>query len=638
MKEFTQSLRLSPSEIPNRIYGVDNWGSGYFDVSEQGYLTVHPTKNPLMGVEIYTLVQILAQRKVKSPFLLRFPQILDTQINELHEAFRNSITEYNYGAQHRGVFPMKVNQKRSVVERLMTAGHRYEYGLEVGTKAELAAALTISIHPKALLICNGVKDRRYLEWALGSAKIGKNPVVIMEEVTDLKKIAEVSNAMDIHPYLGIRVRVFSRGAGKWEESGGETSKFGINTIQLLDCLKLASDEGMARQLRMLHFHIGSQITDIRRIKNAIKEAARVYAKVYKMDFPIEYLNVGGGLGVDYDGSRTASDCSVNYSMQEFANDIVYTINEICESENVPPPTIVTESGRALTAHHAMFITNVIRTQNPGLGGTEINPSKVDSEVVEEMTDLYKDINPKNFREYYHDALQNREELQSLFNLGYLNLQNRAQGEWLFWQICRKAIKYSRTMKARPEEFIDLENILASKYICNFSVFQSAPDSWALDQLFPIIPITRLTEEPTERATLCDITCDSDGQIDKFVDLRDVKQALELHGVNVDPYYLGIFLVGAYQESLGMNHNLLGSANEVHLLVDDTGRPHIDKIIRGETLGQVLEAAGYSHQDLTDNFSRMAQNAEAQFKITRQERESFCESYLETLKSYTYLED
>jgi len=638
MKEFTQSIRLSPSEIPDRIYGVDNWGGGYFDVSEQGYLTVHPTKNPLMGVEIITLVQILAQRKVKSPFLLRFPQILDTQINELHEAFRNSIAEYNYGSQHRGVFPMKVNQKRSVVERLMTAGHRYEYGLEVGTKAELAAALTISIHPKALLICNGVKDRKYLEWALGASKIGKNPIVIMEEVNDLKKIAEVSRAMDIRPNLGMRVRVFSRGAGKWEESGGETSKFGINTIQLLDCLKLASDEGMARQLRMLHFHIGSQITDIRRIKNAIKEAARVYAKVYKMDFPIEFLNVGGGLGVDYDGSRTASDCSVNYSVQEFANDIVYTIKEICESENVPPPTIVTESGRAVAAHHAIFITNVIRTQNPGLGGTEINPSRVDSEVVEEMTDLYKDINPKNFREYYHDALQNREELQSLFNLGYLNLQNRAQGEWLFWQICRKVIKYSRTMKARPEEFIDLENILASKYICNFSVFQSAPDSWALDQLFPIIPITRLTEEPTERATVCDITCDSDGQIDKFVDLRDVKQALELHGVNADPYYLGIFLVGAYQESLGMNHNLLGSANEVHLLVDENGRPHIDKIIRGETLGQVLEDAGYNYQDLTENFNRITQNAEDQSKITRQERESFYESYLDTLKSYTYLED
>ena len=638
MKEFTQSLRLSPSEIPNRIYGVDNWGGGYFDVSEQGYLTVHPTKNPLMGVEIFTLVHILAQRKVKPPFLLRFPQILDTQIKELHEAFRNSIAEYNYEAKHRGVFPMKVNQKRSVVERLMAAGHRYEYGLEVGTKAELAAALSISIHSNALLICNGVKDRKYLEWALAAAKIGKNPVVIVEEVTDLKKISEVSTAINISPNLGVRVRVFSRGAGKWEESGGETSKFGINTIQLLDCLKLATDKGLARQLKMLHFHIGSQITDIRRIKNAIKEASRVYAKVFKMGFPIEFLNVGGGLGVDYDGSCTASDCSVNYSMQEFANDIVYTINEICQSENVPPPTIVTESGRAVAAHHAMFITNVIRTLNPGLGGTEINPSKVDSEVVVEMTEIYKDINPKNFREYYHDALQNREELQSLFNLGYLNLQNRAHGEWLFWQICRKAIKYSRSMKERPEEFIDLENILASKYICNFSVFQSTPDSWALDQLFPIIPITRLTEEPTERATLCDITCDSDGQIDKFVDVRDVKQALELHGVNADPYYLAIFLIGAYQESLGMNHNLLGSVNEVHLLVDDSGRPHIDKIVRGETLEQVLDVAGYNSEDLKDNFRNIARRAEAQSAITNKEMESLCKSYSEILGSYTYLED
>ncbi len=638
MKELTQALRLSPSEIPDRVYGVQNWGGGYFGVSEQGCLTVHPTRNPLMGVEIISLIQTVLQRKITPPFLFRFPQILDTQIKEFHEAFRNSIAEYNYGAKHRGVFPMKVNQKRRVVERLMAAGHRYEYGLEVGTKAELAAALTLACHPNALMICNGVKDRRYLEWAMNAVKIGKNPVIVIEEVSDLKKIEEVANTLDMRPALGIRVRVFSRGAGKWEESGGETSKFGINTIQLLDCLKLAADQGQTKYIKMLHFHIGSQITDIRRIKSAIKEAARVYAKVYKMGFPVEYLNVGGGLGVDYDGSRTASDCSVNYSVQEFANDIVYTINEICLSENVPCPTIVTESGRAVTAHHAMFVMNVIRTLNPGLGGTEVDPSRVDSEVVREMMDLHKDINPKNFREYYHDALQHREELQSLFNLGYLNLQNRAHGEWLFWEICRKAIKFSRSMKERPEEIADLENILASKYICNFSVFQSTPDTWALDQLFPIIPVVRLNEEPTERATLCDITCDSDGQIDKFVDLRDVKQSLELHAVNSDTYYLAIPLIGAYQESLGMNHNLLGSANEVQILVDDAGRPHLDKVVRGASLGQVLGTAGYDQQSLIEGFRQMATAAEAQSKITAEQRESLSQAFQATLESYTYLED
>jgi len=638
MKESSQILRLSPSKIPHRIYGVENWGAGYFGVSEQGCLTIHPTRNPLMGFEVITIIQSLVQRKIPSPFLFRFPQILDNQIKEFHEAFRNSIAEYNYGARHRGVFPMKVNQKRSVVERLMTAGHRYEYGLEVGTKAELAAALTLSIHPNALLICNGVKDRRYLEWAMLSTKLGKNPIVVIEEVSDLKKIAEMCLALNARPTLGIRVRVFSRGTGKWEESGGETSKFGINTIQLLDCLKLADDQQLSRHLKMLHFHIGSQITDIRRIKSAIKEAARVYAKVRKMGYPIEYLNVGGGLGVDYDGSRTASDCSVNYSVQEFANDIVYTINEICQSENVPPPMIVTESGRALAAHHAMFVTNVIRTLNPGLGGSDVDPSKVDSEVVLEMMSLYKDINPKNFREYYHDTLQHREELQSLFNLGYLNLQNRAQGEWLFWEICRKAIKFSRSMKERPEEFYDLENILASKYICNFSVFQSTPDAWALDQLFPIIPVNRLNEEPTERATLCDITCDSDGQIDKFVDLRDVKQALELHGVNSEPYYLAIPLVGAYQESLGMNHNLLGSANEAHILVDDAGKPHLDKVIRGESLRQVLAGAGYDAQILEEGIRQAAKSAEGQGKVTVEEREALVGSFMSALSSYTYLEE
>jgi arginine decarboxylase len=638
MKEWSSNLRLSPSEIPNRIYFVENWGAGYFGVSEQGCLTVHPTRNPLMGVEITSLIQMISQRKVTPPYLFRFPQVLDTQIKEFHEAFRSSIAEYNYGAKHRGVFPMKVNQKRSVVERLMAAGHRYEYGLEVGTKAELVAALTLSLHPNALLVCNGVKDRRYLEWAMMSAKIGKNPVVVLEEISDLKKIEEVSTALGTKPMLGVRVRVFSRGAGKWEESGGETSKFGINTIQLLDCLRLASDRDFARQLKMLHFHIGSQITDIRRIKNATKEAARVYAKVYKMGYPIEFMNVGGGLGVDYDGSRTASDCSVNYTVQEFANDIVYTINEICLSENVPPPTIVTESGRALTAHHAVFITNVIRTLNPGLGGTEIDPAKVDSEVVRELMDMHKEINQKNFREYYHDALQRREELQSLFNLGYLNLQNRAHGEWLFWEICRKSIRFSHTLKERPEEFSDLENILASKYICNFSVFQATPDAWALDQLFPIIPVSRLNEEPTERATLCDITCDSDGQIDKFVDLRDVKQALELHSVNSEPYYLAIPLVGAYQESLGMNHNLLGCASEAHFLVDDTGRPHLDKVVRGESLGQVLSGAGYDPGSLMEVFQQLAKAAEAGTRITSEERAALTDAYQAALDSYTYLED
>ncbi len=638
MKEQTQALRLSPSEIPNRIYGVSNWGSGYFGVSEQGCLTVHPTRNPLVGVEVASLINTLTQRRVSFPVLMRFPQILDTQIKAFHEAFRNSIAEFGYPAKHRGVFPMKVNQRRSVVERLMAAGYRYEYGLEVGTKAELAAALTLTLHPDALLVCNGVKDRRYLEWAIQSSKTGKNPVIVLEEVSDLPKTDEMSTALGIRPTLGIRVRVFSRGAGKWEESGGETSKFGINTIQLLDCLRLANEHQMARQIKMLHFHIGSQITDIRRIKSAIKEAARVYAKVFKMGYHVEYLNVGGGLGVDYDGSRTASDFSVNYSVQEFTNDIVYTINEICQSENVPQPTIVTESGRAVTAHHAVFVMNVIRMLNPGLGGSEISPSKVDSEVVREMMDLFNDINPKTFIEYYHDALQHREELQSLFNLGYLNLQNRAQGEWLFWQICRKAIKFSRSMKARPEEFADLENILASKYICNFSVFQSAPDTWALDQLFPIIPVTRMNEEPTERATLCDITCDSDGQIDKFVDLRDVKQALELHGVNADPYYLAIPLVGAYQESLGMNHNLLGSANEAHFLVDDAGRPHLDRVVRGASLAHVLAAAGYATQDLTEGFRKAVEAAEDQSKMPAEERERLVDAYESTLDAYTYLED
>ncbi len=557
------------------LYGIDSWGASYFGISEEGHLTVHPTAEPTHSVSLAELAADLRRRGLTTPILLRFPQILKTQVRNLVGSFRKAITEYEYKADYRPVFPIKVNQQWSVVSELLEAGRTHGLGIEVGSKPELLAALAIDLPPGALLICNGFKDNSYLSLAALGRRMGKNVFVVVEKPYELHGIAQIARDRKTNPLIGIRVRLHARGSGKWEKSGGHTSKFGLNTAQLLDAILYLKKNRLLDCLKMFHFHIGSQITEIRRLKNAFKEAARIYAKARRMGIDVEYLNVGGGLGIDYDGSKTSSDASVNYSMQEYANDVVYTVKDVCENENVPVPHIVSESGRAMVAYHSVLILDARAEIEGAAGSVRLKPSSKDPQVVGELIDILRSINVKNYREFYHDAVEHRDEMISLFNLGMLTLQERAKGEAAFWEIASKAVRYSKTQKFMADEFVDLEKQLVDKLVCNFSVFQSMPDHWALDQLYPVVPVQRLREKPDHRVTLVDITCDSDGEIDKFVDLKDIKEALEVHHLDSEePYYLAGLLLGAYQDTMGDLHNLFGSVNEAHVLVDDEGRVHI----------------------------------------------------------------
>ena len=628
----------SAVNLIGKIYGVDNWGFDYFFINGKGNLAVAPSKNRALSIDLLEVVGALTKRQLSTPILLRFPQILDERMTAIHEAFRNAIREFQYGSRHLAVYPIKVNQKSEVVQRLVQAGFRYQYGLEVGSKAELMAACAMSLADDALVVCNGWKDDLYLRAAIGAERLGKKTVVVVEDPEDLELTMRLGAEMDIEPRLGVRVKLYSRGSGKWEESGGEFAKFGMGTIALVNTLQTLRRLGKPSSLQMLHFHIGSQITNIKRAKQAVKEAARVYAKVRKMGFPVQYLNVGGGLGVDYDGSKTASEFSVNYSVQEFANDVIYVVKDVCDNEDVPEPTIVTESGRAMVTYHSLLVTDVKKVIEPGGSGSySLGDIRTKSEPVLELIDLARDINAKNFREYYHDAIQHRDDLNSLFELGYLDLEDKAKGEWLFWQVCRAAAKLSRTMKQRPEEFDDLDKLLSAKYICNFSMFQSMPDFWAFDQLFPIMPIHRLHEVPTERGVLCDITCDSDGAVDKFVDLKDVKEALELHPLREgEPYYLGILLLGAYQETLGDLHNLFSIVTEANVIVTEDGRMLIDHLIRGDNVQEVLEDTGYDAGALKEAITTQLSRRRAQGTISENDEEQFLATISQVFNDYTYL--
>jgi len=619
------------------IYGVENWGFGYFSINEKGRLTVSPLRIPRLSIDLLQVVEQLAEEHAP-PFLLRFPQILDDRLAEIHQAFRRAVKEFAYPARHLGVYPVKVNQKADVLERLVASGRKYDYGLEVGSKAELIAALAAPTTPRSLIICNGLKDEAFLRSAVLAEKLGKRAIIVAEDLEDVLAALETGDRLGVRSEVGIRVKLYSRGSGKWEESGGEFAKFGMSAVTLVSALKELERRGQADRLRMLHFHIGSQITDIRRAKQAFKEAARVYAKVRQMGFDVEFLNVGGGLGVDYDGSKTASEFSVNYSVQEFANDVVYSIGEVCASEEVPCPTVVTEAGRAMTAYHAVLVSDVKKVIRPG-GGAEydLDAMESDAEPVRELLYVARNINAKNFREFYHDALEDRGDLNKLFDLGYLSLEDKARGEWLFWRICREAVRLSRAMKHRPEEFEELDKLLASKYVLNFSMFESLPDFWAFDQLFPIMPIHRLNEPPTERGVLCDVTCDSDGAVDRFVDVRDVKETLELHPLKEgEPYYLACLLIGAYQETLGDMHNLFGEANEASVSVDEKGRVTVDKIIRGDSVRQVLEYTGQDADALRESLARQLARRKDEGLISDEEEYEVLASASLALDDYTYL--
>jgi arginine decarboxylase len=619
------------------LYGIPYWGKGFFAVSEEGDLLVRPTREPSRSAALKQIVDEVALRGITTPMIIRFPQILSAAVANLNDAFARAIAEYGYEGVFRGVFPIKVNQKRVVVEHIIEAGRRYGYGLEAGSKPELLAAIAADLTPESIITCNGYKDDTFIRMALNAVRMKKKVVLILEKVSELERILSVARLRGVRPLLGMRSKLYARGSGKWAKSGGESAKFGLTTPEMLEAVKILKSKRMLDCLTMLHFHIGSQITDIRKIKEAIREAGRVYAKLRAQGVPIQYLNLGGGLGVDYDGSKTAFDSSMNYSVQEYANDVVYTVKQICEEEKVPAPTLVTESGRAVTAYHSVFVTNVLDVADRIEQGRRVNVSPADSTVLQELAAISSTVNAKNLRESYHDALQYKEELFTLFNLGHLSLEDRSKGEVLFWQICEKIHRDLKTLKEIPEEFEDMETMLADKYVLNFSVFQSLPDVWAIDQLFPILPIHRLNERPAELGTLADITCDSDGKIEKFIDLRDIKETLPLHGLrNGDPYYVGVCLMGAYQDVLGDLHNLFGEAHEVLVTVDEEGKTRIDDVLPGESCERVLEYMNYDKTEILDSIGKQLRRVAGR-PLKKDELQAIYKEFEGVFPKYTYLE-
>ncbi|HLL73483.1 MAG TPA: biosynthetic arginine decarboxylase [Pyrinomonadaceae bacterium] len=624
-------------------YGIENWGAGYFGINRKGNLIVHPSDTDTKSsADLKEIIDDLQRRGISTPVLLRFPQLVTAQVRKLQRAFRNAIREFEYQGTHMCVYPMKVNQQRAVVEEYLREGARYDFGLEAGSKAELYAAIGLDQPSDSLLVLNGFKDEEFIELAFIAARAGKRVVIVIEKMSELGHILRLAERFEEAqegnlPLVGLRVKLYSKGSGRWEKSGGEAAKFGLTTTEMLEVIRVLQDEKRIEMLRLLHFHIGSQLTDIKRIKNAMKEAARVYAKIYQMKVPIELLDVGGGMAVDYDGSKTAFDSSANYNSQEFANDVIYTIKQVCDDENVPHPTVIQESGRYLSAYHSILVTNVLEEVETVV--EDITPIEIDADdpqVVTELGDLRKSISIKNYREYYHDALEHRDEMFTLFNLGLISLEDRAKGEVLFWDVCERADKYAQQAEYVSEEFDELRRLSRAKYLTNFSVFRSAPDHWALDQLFPIVPIHRLNKPPTAYATLCDITCDSDGVVDKFVDLHDVKQVLELHPlIEGEPYYLAILLVGAYQEVMGNNHNLFGTPNEAHIHIDEDGYL-IKKVLRGTTVGEAVESARYEPGQLHDSFRRQVAQRIKQGELTEAEGAQLAEFYESRVGAYTYL--
>ena len=618
------------------LYGIQHWGSEYFSVNTNGEVVcafpeAQPATTPLQEI-----IARLEEQRISTPVVLRFPQIIAHQLNKLAGAFQAAIKEFGYQKDYIPAYPIKVNQKKEVVRDVLHFGDPYQVGLEVGSKAELAVALALTRNRQSPVICNGVKDTDYLKLALIGKQIGKRVFIVSESLFELHSLIELSQRLGMRPFIGLRLKLAARGSGKWEKSSGDLSKFGFTTTDLLKCIRLLQEADMLDCLSLLHFHIGSQVTEIRRVKYAVKEAARTYAKLRQICPQLHYLDVGGGLGIDYDGSRTASESSVNYSVQEYANDIIYSIKEVCESEEVEEPTVLTETGRMIAAPHAMLVFNAVDEIALSNGPVHVEDHGGKPEVIQEMYDIYTGTNAKNYREYYHDILEQREEMFSLFNLGYLSLEDRGLGQELFWGTCERALKFAKSVKHMPEEFEDLEQRLAHKFICNFSVFQSIPDSWALEQLFPIMPIHRLNEVPDRRGYLADLTCDSDGKVDNFVDLRNIKEYLELHRLNGEPYYLGVFFTGAYQDVMGDYHNLFGHVHDVSVVVDENGAARITNITPGQTVEDVLSVFRYEREELLAEFCSRIHEGPARNGRPTESEENLIREYEAILGSYTYL--
>ena len=619
-------------------YGFKRWGCGYFNINEAGNLAVTPRGAGNGTIDMRELIDELTGRGIQLPILLRFSDILRARIELICGAFNGAIKEYGYTGQYRGVYPIKVNQNRTVVEEIIEYGRPFHYGLEAGSKPELLAIMAIHQDDESLIICNGYKDEEYIETALLASKMGKTVILVVEKPSEIDQIHRVSQRVGIKPSLGMRARLSSRGAGRWEQSGGDFSKFGLSAAEMMEAIAKLKSWGEVDSLKLLHFHLGSQISAIKSIKNALREAGRLFVELYKMGAKgLSYVDVGGGLGVDYDGSQTNFSSSMNYSVQEYANDVVYAMKEICDADNVPHPHIVSESGRAITAHHSVLVVNV-------LGVTE-SDTEVPKELKQPMAPLVKNmwethqsVSPKTLLESYHDAVEYKDQVLQLFNLGHLSLEHRVVCENLFWAICDKVLMLCRNAPHMPEELEGLEKALSDTYFCNFSMFQSLPDAWAVDQLFPISPIHRLNEEPTRRATLADITCDSDGKIDSFIDLRDVKHVLELHPKEEgQDYYLGMFLVGAYQEILGDLHNLFGDTNTVHVQLGPDGDYDVKDVVAGDTVSEVLAFVDYSPSDLLGRLRANVEIALRKKLITIDESRALINRFRQGMIGYTYLD-
>lgn len=619
-------------------YEIKNWGKGYFGINEKGHVTVHPDKIPEKAIDLKQLIDQLQDRGIQLPILLRFTDILRHRVGEIHEAFKNAITEYNYSGNYVCVYPIKVNQQRHVVEEILDFGKPYGFGLEAGSKPELLAVLALTNGGETPIICNGFKDDEFIKMTILACKMGKFIIPVVEKFSELELIVRYAEDLNVRPIIGVRIKLGARGAGRWRNSAGFRSKFGLTLTEALEAFEYLKQRGMEDCLQLVHFHLGSQITNIRSIKSALTEAGRVYTELHRVGAGVQYIDVGGGLGIDYDGSQTDFESSVNYTLQEYANDVVFRVKSVCDECGVPYPTIISESGRAVVAYHSMLVFDVLGVSN---FDRYTVPPEVPADAPQQLSDLFgihRDLSKKNMLEGYHDAVQAMDDSLNMFNLGAITIEQRALIERLFWAVCSKILRMMQDLDYAPEELQGLASMMSDTYFCNFSVFQSMPDSWAIKQLFPIMPIHRLNEPPTRRAVLGDITCDSDGKIDQFIDQRDVRQTLELHPFTGQPYYLGAFLLGAYQEILGDLHNLFGDTNAVHVALDDNGEIVLDGVVKGDTVREVLAYVQYNAEELLNQLRKDVERAVRVNRITVQESRQLLHFYETGLGGYTYLEE
>ena len=624
-------------EDAKELYNINGWGTSYFGINEQGNVYVTPCKDNTQ-IDLCDVMDELALRDVTAPVLLRFPDILDNRIEKTSSCFEKARKEYGYKGENFIIYPIKVNQMQPVVEEIISHGRKFNLGLEAGSKPELHAVIAVQCQSDSLIVCNGYKDTSYIELALLAQKMGKRIFIVVEKLNEIDLIAEAARRLSVKPNLGIRIKLASSGSGKWEESGGDASKFGLTSSELLQALEKLDKLGMSDCLHLIHFHIGSQITKIRRIQTALREAAQYYINLHHMGYNVDFVDCGGGLGVDYDGTRSSSsESSVNYSIQEYVNDCVYTFTDAADKNHLPHPNIITESGRSLAAHHSVLVIDVLETASLPEMPEEFEAKESDHQLVKDLYEIWDNINPRNMLEDWHDAEQIRDEALELFSHGIVDLKTRAEIEAMYWSVCHEINILCKQMKHVPDELRGLDKLLADKYFCNFSLFQSLPDSWAIDQLFPIMPIQRLNEAPTRNATLQDITCDSDGKIANFVVGGRPSHVLPLHPLRKgEPYYLGVFLVGAYQEILGDMHNLFGDTNAVHISVKN-GKYHIDQIIDGETVDEVLGYVQYNPKKLVRQLEQWVTKSVNQGKISMEEGKEFLSNYRSGLYGYTYLE-